>query len=166
MTKFLNNNNLIYPLQSGFRHNYSTYHTLINLTENIIKNLDEAGCGIFVELRNAFDTVDHNILLDTLKHHGIRGIANDLFKSYLSDRRQFVSINEFNYNHAMPNHGVSRGSILGPVIFLIYINDLNDAIKCCKVHHFVDDTNLLHLNSSTKKLNRLVNLDMKYLSFG
>ena len=66
----------------------------------------------------------------------------------------------------MPNHGVSRGSILGPVLFLIYINDLNDAIKCCKVHHFVDDTNLLHFNSSTKKLNRLVNLDMKYLSFG
>ena len=103
--------------------------------------------GIFVDLQKAFDTVDHNILLAKLEHYGIFGVANDCFKSYLSGRRQFASISGFNSNHAMPKHGVPQGSVLGPVLFLIYINDLNHVIKYCKVHHFADDTNLLHFNS-------------------
>ena len=133
------------------RHNYSTNHALINLTEDIRKNLDEGkvGCGIFVDLRKAFDTVDHNILLGKLEHYRVRGVANDWLKSYLSDRRQFVSVNGFNSNHALLKHGVPQGFVLGPVLFLIYINDLNHAIKYCKVHHFADNTNLLHFNSST-----------------
>ena len=82
----------------------------------------------------------------------------------MSDRRQFVSINGFDSNHAMLERGVPQGSVHEPILFLIYINDLNRAIKYCKVHHFADDTSLLHFNSSAKKLNRLVNLDMKHLS--
>ena len=88
--------------------------------------------------------------------------ANDWFKSYLSHRRQ--CINGFNSSHAMLKYGVPQDFLLGPILFLIYINDLNHAIKYCKVHHFADDTNLLHFNSSTKKRNRLVNLDMNHLS--
>ena len=94
----------------------------------------------------------------------MHGIANDWFKSYLSERGQFVSINGFNSDHGMFKHGVPQGSVLGPILFMIYINDLNHAIKYCNMHHFADDTNLLHFNSSTKKLNRLVNLDLKHLS--
>ena len=166
ITTFLNNNNLICPLNFGFRHNYSTNHTLINLTEDIRKNLDEGKveCGIFVDLQKDFNTVDHNILLAKLEHYGARAVTNDWFKSYLSDRRQFVFINGFNSDYAMLIHGVSQGSVLGPIIFLIYINDLNHAVKYCKVHHFADDTNLLHINTSARKLNRLLSLDMKYLS--
>ena len=132
------------------RHNYSTNHALINLTEDIRKNLNEGkvGCGIFVDLRKAFDTADHNILLAKLEHYRVRGVANDWFKSYLSDRRQFVSVNGLNSNHALLKHGVPQDFVLGPVLFLIYINDLNHAIKYCKGHHFGDDTNLLHFNSS------------------
>ena len=93
--KFFSDNNLIYSLQFGFRQKYSTVHALISLTESIRKNLDEGniGCGIFVDLQKAFDTVEHDILLSKLEHYGIRGLANEWFKSYLSNRKQYVSIN-------------------------------------------------------------------------
>ena len=93
--KFLNDNNSIYPLQFGFRQKFSTTHALISLTEDIRKNLDEGniGCGIFVDLQKAFDTVEHDILLAKLEHYGICGLANEWFRSYLSNRKQYVSIN-------------------------------------------------------------------------
>ena len=121
---FLDYNNIIYDLQFGFRQQYSTSHALINITENIRKVLDDGniGCGVFVE--KAFDTVDHQILLAKLNHYGIRGVSNDWFKSYLLSN-------------------CNQGSVLGPLLFLLYINDLNQAIKFCEVHHFADDTNLL-----------------------
>ena len=103
-------------------------------------------------------------IITFLEHYGICGIANDWFKSYLSDKRQSVSIKGFSSNHAVLKHGVPLGSVLGPILFFIYINDLNHAIKYCKVLRFVDDKNLLHFNSSTKRLNTLVNLDMKHIS--
>ena len=92
---FLNNSNIIYNLQFGSRQQYSTSHALINITENIRKALDDRniGCEIFVDLQQTFDTVDHQILLAMLKHNGIRGVSNDWFKSYLSNRSQYVSLN-------------------------------------------------------------------------
>jgi len=92
---FLSKNKIIYDLQFGFRENHSTTHALIYLTEKVRKALDEKyySCGVFVDLQKAFDTVDHDILLYKLNHYGIRGIENNWFKSYLSDRKQFVTIN-------------------------------------------------------------------------
>ena len=88
MYKFFSDNNLIYPLQIGFRQKYSTVYALISLTENIRKNLDEGniGCGIFDNLQKAFDTVELDIPLSKLEHYGIRGLDNKWFKSYLSNR--------------------------------------------------------------------------------
>ena len=144
---FLNNNNIIYNLQFGFRQQYSTSHALINITENIRKALDDGniGCGVFVDLQKAFDTVVHQILLAKLNHYGIRGVSNDWFKSYLSNRNQYVSINGFDSVFTTINCGVPQGFVLGPILFLLYINDLNQAMKFCKAHHFADDTNLLCL---------------------
>ena len=98
--KFFSDNNLIYSLQFGFRQKYSTVHALVNLTENIRKNLDEGniGCVIFIVLQKAFDTVEHDILLSKLEHYGIRGLANEWFKSYLSNSKQYVSINGHHSN--------------------------------------------------------------------
>ena len=133
-------------------------HVLINLTENIRQALDEGyiGYSIFVDLLKAFDTVDHEILLYKLDHYDISGISNNWFKSYLSNCKQFVYINGYHSGLAQINCGVPQGSFLGPLLFLLYINDLNQAIKFCKVHHFADDTALLYLGKSIKKL--LVNL--------
>ena len=161
---FLNNNN-IYDLQFGFRKQYSTSLALISITENIRKALDDGkiGCRVSVDLQKAFDTVDHQILLAKLNHYGIRGVSNDWFKSYLSNRNQYVSINGYESGLAAINCGVPQSSVLGPLLFLLYINDLNQAIKFCKVHHFADDTNLLCLSNSIKKVNKLINADLKHL---
>ena len=165
--KFFSDNNLIYSLQFGFRQKYSTVHALISLTENIRKNLDEGniGRGIFVDLQKAFDTVEHDIPLSKLEHYGIRGLANEFFKSYLSNRNLYVSINGYDSNLADVKFGVPQGSVPGPLLFLIYINDLNQALKFCKVHHFADDTNLLHFSNSIYRLNKYVNLDLKNLTY-
>ena len=103
-------------------------------------------------------------MLAKLEHYGIRGISNEWFKSYLFDRKQFVSINGHVSNKASVKYGVPQGSVLGPLLFLIYINDLNHAIKLCKVHPFADDTNLVHFSKSANKLNKYINTDMKNLT--
>ena len=164
---FFSGNNLIFSCQFGFRPKYSTVHALISLTENTRKNVDEGniGCGIFVDLQKAFDTVKHDILLSKLEHYGICGLANKRCKSYLSNRKQYVSINGYDSNLADVKFGVPQGSVRGPLLFLIYINDLNQALEFCKVHHFADDTNLLHFSKSIYRLYKYVNLDLKNLTY-
>ena len=158
--QFLEKSNCIYPLQFGFRKHHSTNDTLIKITENIRSALDNGkfACGIFVDLQKAFDTVDHVILLKKLEHYGIRGIGNSWFESYLNDRSQFVSISGFDSALKSISHGVPQGSVLGPLLFLLYINDLHNAIKYCMVHQFADDTNLLLFDSSLKSLQKKLTL--------
>ena len=104
------------------------------------------------------------MLLSKLEHYGIRGVSNDWFKSHLSNCNQYVSINGYEFGLTALTCGVPQGSVLGPLLFLLYINDLNQAIKFCKVHHFADDTNPLCLSSnSIKKLNKLVNAELNHL---
>ena len=162
---FLSVNKCIYDLQFGFRNQHSTNHALIDLTEDIRETLDNSlfAVGIFIDLQKAFDTVDHKILLSKLDHYGIRGIANDWFRSYLTNRQQYVFVNDTNSDLKYMLYGVPQGSVLGPLLFLIYINDLNKAIKFATVRHFADDTCLLIKNKDLKKLQKQLNLDLKFL---
>ena len=134
--------------------------------DRIKQSLDQGlfSCGIFVNLQKAFHKEDHGILLGKLEHYGIRGVTNKRFQTYLKDRQQFVSINGYNSECASIPIGVPQGSVLGPLLFLLQINDLNLAIKYCKVHHFADETNLLYTNNSIKKLNKMLNKDLKNLT--
>ena len=122
-------------------------------------------CAVFVDLQKAFDIVDHNILLHKLSHYGIRDIANCWFSSYLSNRKQFVTINGFDSEIQSFQYGVPQGSVLGPLLFLIYINDLHNAIKFSQSFHFADDTCLLNIQNTISKINRSLNKDLKELSF-
>ena len=114
-------------------------------------------------MQKAFDTVKHSILLNKLNYYGIRGIANDLIKSYLTSRYQYVSVHGHSSQLSSLKHGVPQGSVLGPLLFLVYINDLHKCIIHSNVFHFADDTSLLYSNKSLKKLNKHVNHDLTLL---
>ena len=160
---FLDKNNLIYNRQFGFRPKYSTSYALTDLIEDIKKKIDDGNfvCGVFLDLKKAFDTVDHNILLDKLNNYGIRGVANDWFRSYLYQRKQFVQINYIKSTIKEVECGVPQGSTLGPLLFLVYINDMNTVFNQCIVRHFADDTNILFHSKKPKTIETVLNFELK-----
>ena len=109
-------------------------------------------CGIFADLSKAFDTVDHKILLSKLDHYGIRGIANNLIKSYLCNRKQFVQIGDTKSSLLNINCGVPQGSVLGPLLFLIYVNDIANCNPHGLIRLFADNTNIFIENNQIESL--------------
>ena len=120
-------------------------------------------CGVYLDLKKAFDTVNHNILLSKLHHYGIRGKANNWFKSFLVNRNQYTSINNTNSTSEKVMYGVPQGSVLRPLLFFIFINDLHVSVRNSTIHHFADDSNLLLISKSLKQINKLINHDLSLL---
>ena len=151
---FITDKKILSPSQFGFQVNKSTEQAILKLQSFAINAIEEKdyACSIFLDFAKAFDTVNHNILLRKLDYYGIRGHVNDWFKSYLINRKQCVKLCEYTSDFEVVKHGVPQGSILGPLLFLVYINDIVLSSKIFKFLLFADDTCLLLQNKSFQEL--------------
>lgn len=168
--KYFTDNDLLFSSQYGFRSGHSTEHASIELVDRIL-NIMESGdvpLGIFMDLSKAFDTLDHQILLHKLKHHGVAGSSLELFKSYLWNREQFVFFDGNTSSCKTIRTGVPQGSILGPLLFLIYINDINKVSSIFSTISYADDTTLIAPISSffsdTSSISDRVNAELSLIS--
>jgi len=164
---FLEMNDILYEYQFGFRKNYSTSQAVMEVLDNIYQSCDnsETTIGIYLDLQKAFDTVNHSILLQKLEIYGVRGIIQKWFKSYLSNRKQYTVLSNHESELESISCAVPQGSVLSPLLFLIYINDIQYAISSnyTKVKLFADDTNLFLRNRDPAQLFHLANTCMAQL---
>ena len=164
LVNFLEKNDILYKHQYGFRQGYNTKLSLINLINQITKNTDEGRMtiGVFIDFAKAFDTINHTILLKKLENYGIRGIALEWFRNYLKGRQQFVDYGDCKSTEKPITCGVPQGSVLGPTLFLIYINDLPNSSKYFNFRLFADDSNLFHSFQPGENIIDLTDISQKF----
>ena len=166
LINFLNKHKILYEYQFGFRKLHSTYMALIAAQE-FICNASQNGeycVGVYLDFSKAFDTIDHEILLTKLGHYGIRGVALEWIKSYMSNRSQSVSLNDCTSMVKSVNCGIPQGSILGPLLFLIYVNDLAFVSDILFTVMFADDTSIFVKNKNISVISDMLNAELAKIS--
>lgn len=160
LLNFLEGEFFFYKYQYGFRKKSGTTSAAIEILDSILGSLDkgQVATGIFLDLTKAFDTVNHNILLDKLSSYGIRGVAYELFVNYLNNRTQYVVTNDISSNKRVINCGVPQGSVLGPLLFLIYINDIGNLPIQGSLRLFADDCVIFYFE-------RNININLQNLQY-
>ena len=159
---FLEKNKVVYASQYGFRKNRSTVNAITELVCHITNAIEnkQSTLSVFLDLSNAFDTIDHNILLHKLEFYGVRGLALNWFQSYLTDRKQYVLYNIVQPQTLDITCGVPQGSVLG----LIYVNDIANCLTHSKLISFADDTTVFLSPKCINDLYKNMNSDLDYLT--
>ena len=156
-----------YEYQFGFRPKHSTIHPIIHLLNQIANENDKSTqnltLSVFIDLTKAFDTISHSILLKKLDNLGIRGVANKWFKSYLTDRKQYMNFGNSTSPYEQLLCGIPQGSILGPILFLIYVNDIQNATSM-NMLSFADDTTASISSPDITELYATINVELEKLN--
>ena len=149
----------MYNYQFGFRKKHSTEQAILELTDKLKSAIDnkQLTCGLFLDFSKTFDTVNHKILLEKLQKYGMRGVPLQWFTSYLTNRQQYVRINTTDSEMLRMTCGVPQGSTLGPLLFLLYINDMPNCSKKLSFRIFTDDTNVFYSGKSVSEIEIVMN---------
>lgn len=166
LKEYLSSNNILNESQHGFRTCRSTSSAVLELSQSICESLhkNELALVIFLDLKKAFDTVIHSILLKKLETHGFSGSTLNLFSSYLNNRQQFVKINNFTSSYSSVKTGVPQGSVLGPILFSLYINDFPSVLTSAKAVMYADDTALVYTGQALHEVMYMANTELTRVS--
>ena len=158
MISFIDKYDLIHKSQFGFQKNIDTSVAINMLMNDLIRNLENKYISsiVSIDLKKAFDTINHDILLNKLSNYGFRGVTLDFFSSYLNDRKQKTVYFNNESDIKNINYGVPQGSVLGPILFILFMNDLHLFSNKCSIILFADYTNIIFLNKNINNLNSLV----------
>ena len=153
---------ILYQFQFGFRRGRSTEQAIAEITDNLKNAIDNnlLTCGVFLDFAKAFDTVNHNLLLKKMEMYGIRGLPLQWFTNYLTNRQQYVSLAGVESSRQTVVCGVPQGSSLGPLLFLIYINDIPNCSEKLSFRIFADDTNNFASSPNATQLETLINQEL------
>ena len=166
MNSYFEEHSVLSDTQFGFRVNHTTQDALVSTVEDWRYALDKdllVG-SIMIDLSKAFDSVDHSILLGILNDYGVRNEESAWFRDYLSARQQRVMIGPVQSKWSLIKRGVPQGSILGPLLFTVYVNDLPDVVKDCVVKQYADDTTIYCIGNDPSALSRNLNSDICHVS--
>ena len=139
---------------------------ILDIYSKLIDSIEQKkfSCSVFLDFAKAFDTVNHDILLNKLKYYEIRGVALDLFKSYLQNRPQIVKVGGTTSNPMTVKYGVPQGSVLGPLLFLVYINDIHKSSEILRFHLFADDTSIFYSRKDLRNIEMTLNNELVKVS--